>query len=92
MGQAKRRRNRDPNYGKPDNKMPRVRIADDPGDHEHVPGTITVHIVNERHASLSASVLLGDVDEAIGIGETTVRKLGRSRRSALVARRCSAEG
>jgi hypothetical protein len=72
MGQAKRRRNPDPNYGKPDSRLRQVRLLN-PDDHEHIPGTV---VLNSSGASISGSLPLGNVHEAVEIGSTACRKIG----------------
>jgi hypothetical protein len=64
MGEAKRRKaaGRDRHE-----KYPTVVIADNPGEHRHVSGSITIHVLHGNGASLS-STPLDDVEEAIDVG------------------------
>jgi hypothetical protein len=73
MGEAKRR-----GSNRRDKTFPPVAISDTPGEHRHVPGTITIHVLHSSGASLSSTLALDDVEEAIDIGRRTVKKTGLS--------------
>jgi len=60
MGEAKRRKA----AGNAEPQRVRINIGEEPDDHPHLPGTISVHVLYEG-GSLSGSLPLEDVDRAL---------------------------
>ena len=74
MGKSKRRR--PVGKGRTAQREPRVEIRD-PTEHAHIPGTITVHVLHDSGAALTAAVPLGEIDTAVKDGGAIARQFDR---------------